>query len=263
MTPLPVSVCIISGAEERRIGRTLASVAGWVAEVNVVLNEEVTDGTEEICRAHGARVFREPWRGYGMQKNSATSKATQPWVLGLDADEVVTPELRDEIIRKFDDGALTAKFTGFSMPLLSFYAGRWIRHGDWYPDRKTRLWRRGSGRWMGEGGLHERLRVDGAVGELRADLLHFSYDNLNHHLAKLQTYSDLFAHAAVRADRRVGVFDLAVRPLWRFLHGYVLRLGFLDGWQGFVIAWMSALMSFLKYAKLREAALPGAKDRLR
>ena len=147
MTPVPISVCIISGAEAKRIGRTLASVAGWAAEVNVVLNEEVIDGTEEICRQHGARVFREPWKGYAGQKNSAAAKATQPWILSLDADEVVTPELRDEIIRTFGDVTLSTRCAGFSLPRLSFYAGRWIRHGDRYPDRKTRLWKRGEGRW--------------------------------------------------------------------------------------------------------------------
>ena len=259
---LPLAVCIISGAEAHQIGRTLASVAGWVSEINVVLNEEVQDGTEAVCLAHGANVFREPWRGYVAQVNSAADKATQEWVLGLDADEVVTPALREEIQAIFADGPQTAKFAAFSMPRLSFYAGRWIRHGDWYPDRKTRLWRRGKGVWKGEE-PHYDIAVDGSTGRLRGELEHFSFRNLGHHLAKLQTYSDIFARDAAHAGKRASVLDLAVRPWWRFFRGYVLRLGFLDGWQGFVIAWMSAQLSFLKYAKLRESALPGAKDRLR
>ncbi len=262
MTPLPISVCIIAGAEARRIGRTLASVAGWAAEVDVVLNQDVADGTEEICLGHGARVFREPWRGHIAQKNSAADKATQPWLLGIDADEVVTPALRDEITRLLADPTIAERCAGYSMPRLSFYAGRWIRHGDWYPDRKTRLWRRGQGRWVGED-PHDRLEVDGPVGVLRSDLQHYSYDDIDHHVAKARSYSDIFVREARRAGRPPSLAGLVVRPPWRFFRGYVVRLGFLDGWQGFVIAWMSALMTFLRYAKLRESALPGAKDRLR
>lgn len=251
MSPLPVSVCIISGAEAGRIGRALASVAGWVAEINVVLNQEVTDGTEEICLQHGARVFREPWRGYVAQVNAAAAKATQTWILGLDADEVVTPELRDEIRAVVGMEKGVSGHGAFSMPRMSFYSGRWIRHGDWYPDRKVRLWRRGEGVWQGED-PHYHVVVTGLVGRLRGDLQHFSYENLRHHVAKIQLYSDIFARDAGKSGRSVRLFDLAVRPPWRFMRGYVFRLGFLDGWQGFVIAWMTALLTFLKYAKLRE-----------
>lgn len=252
--PVPVSVCIISGAEAGRIGRALASVSGWAAEVNVVLNEEVTDGTEEICRQHGAHVFREPWRGYVAQVNSAAAKATQPWILGLDADEVITPALQAEIQSAVKADAGASQPVAFSMPRLSFYAGRWIRHGDWYPDRKIRLWRRGLGGWEGEE-PHYHVVIQGAVGRLRGDIQHFSYDSLKHHVAKVQLYSDLFARDALKAGRPISMLDLIIRPPWRFLRGYFFRLGFLDGWQGFVIAWMSALLAFLKYAKLREARL--------
>jgi glycosyltransferase involved in cell wall biosynthesis len=252
MSLLPVSVCIISGAEAGRIGRALTSVAGWVAEINVVLNEEVSDGTEEICLRHGARVYREPWRGYVAQVNSAAAKATQTWVLGLDADEAVTPELREEIRAVVANGTGRPDHAAYSMPRMSFYSGRWIRHGDWYPDRKVRLWRRGRGVWQGED-PHYHVVVDGRVGRLRGDLQHFSYENLRHHVAKLQLYSDIFARDAHKTGRRARTPDLIFRPPWRFLRGYVFRMGFLDGWQGFVIAWMSALLTFLKYAKLHEA----------
>lgn len=252
MSPLPVSVCIISGPEARRIGRTLASVSSWVAEVNVVLNEDANDGTEEICREHGARVFREPWRGYVTQVNSAAAKATQEWILGVDADEVVTPELRAEIEAAVAAEARTPHYVAFSMPRLSYYAGAWIRHGDWYPDRKIRLWKRGFGVWEGTE-PHYHVEIQGSVGQFRSDLQHFSYVDIRHHVAKLQSYSDLFAKDAARTGRKAGALDLWVRPPWRFLRGYFFRLGFLDGWQGFVIAWMSAALTFLKYAKLREA----------
>ena len=251
---MPVSVCIISGAEAGRIGRTLASVSGWAAEINVVLNEEVTDGTEEICRQHGARIFREPWRGYIAQVNSAAAKATQPWILGLDADEVITPSLEAEICAVVNAAAEASQPVAYSMPRLSFYAGRWIRHGDWYPDRKIRLWRRGHGVWEGED-PHYHVVIRGAVGRFKGDIQHFSFENLKHHVSKLQLYSDIYARDAGKAGRRPSMLDLIIRPPWRFLRGYFFRLGFLDGWQGFVIAWMSALLAFLKYAKLREASL--------
>jgi glycosyltransferase involved in cell wall biosynthesis len=244
---------MISGAEALRIGRPLESVSSWAAEIVVVLNTEVTDATEAICREHGARVIRESWKGHIAQKNSAAAKATQPWILAIDADEVVTPELQAEIRRTLSNPGTCEPYAAFSVPRLSCYAGRWIRHGDWYPDRKVRLWRRGTAQWGGED-PHDRLDVTGAVGRLRGDLEHYSYDSLSHHLSKVQTYSDIFVREAQARNRGARLFDLVVRPPWRFIRGYFLRAGFLDGWQGFVIAWMSALLTFLKYAKLREAS---------
>jgi glycosyltransferase involved in cell wall biosynthesis len=248
---VPVSICIISGAEARRIGRTLASVSGWAAEVNVVLNEEVADGTEEICREHGARVFREPWKGHVAQKNSAAAKATQPWVFGLDADEVVTPALRAEIEAVVSSPVTPSTPAGYSVPRLTFYGGRWIRHGDWYPDRKIRLWQRGRGRWEGVD-PHDRVEVEGPVTRLRGDLEHHSFENLEHHCRKLLSYSELFARDAARTGRRFSGLDLVVRPPWRFLRCYFFRLGFLDGWAGFHIAVLSAHLAYLKYARVWE-----------
>ena len=244
---------MISGAEALRIGRPLASVSSWAAEIVVVLNADVTDGTDVLCEQHGAKVIREPWKGHIAQKNSAAEKASQPWILAIDADEVVTPALWEEITRTLADSGAAARYSAFSVPRLSRYAGRWIRHGDWYPDRKIRLWRRGAARWGGED-PHDRLEVTGAVGSLNADLEHYSYDSLSHHVSKLQSYSDIFVREAHARGRGARLFDLVVRPPWRFFRGYVLRAGFLDGWQGFVIAWMSALLAFLKYAKLRESS---------
>ena len=252
MTRLPISVTMISGAEAGRIGRALESVAAWTSEIIVVLNEEVRDGTEEIARRYDARVFREPWKGHIAQKNSAASKATQEWVLGLDADEAVSPELRDEIERLMADKRLLEGFAAFSFPRLSWYCGRWIRHGDWYPDRQTRLWRRGRAKW---GGInpHDKLIVEGAAGKLRADLHHYSSESINHSLKKLVTFSDEFVRQHGLTKRSSGVFDLALRPPWRFLRAYVFRLGFLDGWPGYYIACHTAFSTLVRYAKLHEA----------
>ena len=254
MTRLPISVSVISGAEAGRIGRALESVADWTSEIIVVLNEEVRDGTEEIARRHGAKIFREPWKGYIAQKNSAAQKATQEWLLGLDADEVVSPELREEIQRAFAKRK-TEQFAAFSFPRLCWYCGRWIRHGDWYPDHQTRLWRRDHARW---GGIdpHDHLEVTGEIGNLRADLHHFSRESINAHLQKIIPFSDEFVRQRAGAKIKPGVFDLAVRPLWRFLRAYFFRLGFLDGWPGYYIAAHTAFSTVVRYAKIREAQLP-------
>ena len=134
---------MVSAAEAHRIGKALGSVAEWTSEIVVVLNEEVTDDTEEIAKSYGAKVIREPWKGMIGQKASVAAKATQEWILDLDADEVVSDELRDEINRALGDKSVNGQIAAFSYPRLSWYCGRWIRHGDWYPDRQNRLWRRG------------------------------------------------------------------------------------------------------------------------
>jgi glycosyltransferase involved in cell wall biosynthesis len=248
---------MISGAEVARIGKALASVQGWTAEMVVVLNEEVRDGTDEICLQLGAKVFRESWKGHISQKNSAATKASQDWILGLDADEAVSAELRDELQRLFDRPARLESCAAFSFPRMSRYCGRWIRHGDWYPDRQIRLWRRGRARW---GGVdpHDRLEVDGQVGKLKSDLEHYSSETINARLQKIIPFSDEFVRQHAADHGCPGVLDLALRPLWRFVRAYVVRLGFLDGWQGFYIASHTAFSTLVRYAKLREASGKGA-----
>ena len=253
MSKMPISVCLISGAEANRIGRALESVAGWTSEIVVVLNEDVRDGTEEIARALGAQVFREPWKGHIAQKNSAAAKAAQPWLLGLDADEVVSPELREEILRLFARAGGAEPFAAYSFPRCTRFCGRWIRHGDWYPDRKTRLWKRGCAEW---GGVdpHDKVHVRGQTGRLKGDLMHDHGEGINGLVAKIARYSDDFARDAQQTGRRATWLDLAVRPAWRFVRSYCLRMGFLDGWQGCYIAWLTAFYTATRYAKVRTAA---------
>ena len=252
MTALPISVCIISGAEVGRIGRALESVAGWTSETVVVLNEEVRDGTEEIARAQGAKVIRAPWRGHIAQKNFAAQQATQDWILGLDADEEVSPELRQEIQALFASREKLEPFTAFSFPRLTRFCGRWIRHGDWYPDRGTRLWRRGQAQWGGVN-PHDELMVPGAVGKLRNPLRHYNAIAIDDQIAKIASYSSDFIRGAHERQKSSTWLDLAFRPGWRFMRAYFLRLGFLDGWQGYYIAWMTAFYTVTRYAKLRAA----------
>jgi len=253
---LPISVCIVSGAEAHRIGQTLESVAPWTSEIVVVLNEEVRDGTDEIAVRFGAKVFREPWKGFIGQKHSAAEKATQPWLLNLDADEVVTPELAGEIRAVVSNPAATC--AAYEFPRCTFYCGRWIRHGDWYPDRVLRLWRRGKASWTGEE-PHARLEVAGRIGRLRSDLQHHSNESIARQIAKIAPYHADFVQRRVAAGKPAGCFELLIRPPWRFLRAYFLRLGFLDGWQGLYIAGLSCFSTLTRYAMVREAREQSAK----
>ena len=253
MKSFPISVCLVSGAEAHRIAPALESVKGWTAEIVAVLNHDVRDGTDRIVEAHGGRVFREPWKGFIGQKNSAAEKARQPWLLNLDADEVVTPALRREIEAVVsEDGR---GYAAFEFPRCTYYCGRWIRHGDWYPDRVRRLWRAASARWAGDE-PHARLAVDGRIGRLRADLQHFSNESINHTLTKIGSYSDYYVQRRLTSNRQgIDRWDMFARPLWKFFRAYVLRLGFLDGWPGYFIAWMNAFSTVTRHAKVLEARL--------
>jgi glycosyltransferase involved in cell wall biosynthesis len=249
---LPVSVCLIAGNEVLRLGRTLQSVAGWAAEIIVVINHDVNDGTDKIAESFGAKVFREPWKGHIAQKNSAAQKAGQHWLLGVDADEVVSPELQEEIQRLFAGPEKFRGFNAFRFPRCTFYCGGWIRHGDWYPDHQIRLWRRGTARW---GGVdpHDKLLVSGSVGSLRGDLLHYSMESIEHQIQKTIRYADEFAATCRAENRRITFWQLLIRPPWRFVRAYIFKLGFLDGWRGLSVAWMTAFYTFLRYFKAIEA----------
>jgi glycosyltransferase involved in cell wall biosynthesis len=254
MKKLPLSVCLISGAEAHRIGKALSSVADWAEEIIVVLNEEVADGTEEIAKSFRAKTFHEAWKGFAGQKNSAAQKAGQPWILGLDADEVVSAELRQEICETLEDVRKTSRYSAFEFSRCTYYCGRWIRHGDWYPDRVTRLWKKDLGVWEGVE-PHASLKFQGELGRLRSDLLHFSNESIDRQIAKIGPYSDYFVRHCLARGRSTGFLDLSVRPVWRFLRAYFFRLGFLDGWQGYYIAWLSAFSTVTRYVKVREAQL--------
>jgi glycosyltransferase involved in cell wall biosynthesis len=249
MKKLPISVCMISGAEAHRIGRALASVSDWATEIIVVLNEEVRDGTDEIAKKHGALVYREPWKGFVGQKNSAAEKASQPWLLGLDADEEVPANLKDEIEAAISTANGPA---AYAFPRCTFYCGRWIRHGDWYPDRVLRLCKKGAARWVGME-PHAYLEVRGKVARLRSDLLHFSNESIDRQIAKIGPYNATFVEQQLAKGLRPGFFHLVIRPFWRFVRGYIFRLGFLDGWQGYYIASLHAFSTLTRNAKICEA----------
>ncbi len=240
-----LSVCIVAMDEEDRLGDCLRSVD--FADEWIVVDSHSSDGTRELAASMGARVIERDWPGHVEQKNFALDQAEHEWVLCLDADERVSPELRESIL-----AALASPTSdGFEICRRTWYLGRWIRHGGWYPDRNLRLFRRGKGRWGGTN-PHDHMYVQGTVARLSGDLLHYSYRSLSDHLRIIDSYTSIAAREKHARGKRASVIDLTLRPLWKLLRMYVLKAGFLDGVAGVVVAVMGSYYVFLKYAKLRE-----------
>lgn len=226
---LNLSVIVIAGFEEHNIGPCLESVRN-AAEIIVVCSEQ-QDDTMEIARRYTSHVMYHAFGGYAAQKQFALEQATQPWVLSLDADERVTPELREEISAVLDaDGPAD----GYSMPRRNHFRKKWLRHGGWYPDRQMRLFRR-SRAHLTDRLVHEGFEVEGNLGELHAPLLHYTLPHVRHMLMKNASYA-LFEAREKRDRRRVIAADFLLRPPLEFLKKYFLQRGFLDGWEGFIVA---------------------------
>ncbi len=242
-----LAVCVVTLDEEDRIADCLDSVA-WADEI-LVVDSGSADRTAAIARERGARVIVRDWPGYAAQKNFAQQQVATDWVLSIDADERVTAELAEQI-----RGLLAAApegLAGASVPRRTWYLGRWIRHGGWYPDRKVRLVRRGRGRWEGED-VHEKLVADGAIRALGGDLLHYTYRDIADHLRTIDRFTTAAARGmAARGSRGAG-FGMFANPPLKFLKMYLLKAGFLDGLPGFVVAVLGSYYVFLKYAKLWE-----------
>lgn len=242
-----VSVITIVQNEEQNIGECLESVR-W-ADERIVVDSGSVDRTVEVAQQHGADVMTVTWEGYGPTKNVALDHCTGDWILWLDADERVPPELAEEI-RSIVDGDGNSE-AGFEVGRRAYFLGRWIQHSGWYPGRVTRLFRKGKGRFN-DSRVHEQLLLDGPVGSLKNDLLHFTDPNLHHYFTKFNRYTSLAAEQLHAGGRQFSLYDLLVRPPFQFLKMYILRRGFLDGMHGFVLATVSAWYVFTKYAKLWE-----------
>jgi len=246
---LPISVCIIAGAEEERIGTCLRSVADWTSEIVVVLNSETQDKTEEIAKSFGTRVHRSPWQGFREQKNLVLSFATQPWVLALDSDEEVSDELRGAIFSFFSADA--NRFDGADFARKVWFMGRWITHGDWYPDRVLRLFRREKGKWSGTE-EHCSVKVEGSKTTLRGDLLHYSNPNISAYISKINYFADVHLQRQLAEGARWSAPSAIFRSAWRFFRAYLLRRGFLDGYPGFFIAASTAYSTLVRHSRLFE-----------
>ena len=244
-----LSVAIITLNEEANIRRTLESIR-WADEI-IVLDSGSTDRTVSICREFTDLVFQQDWLGYGKQKNAAIDRAGGDWVLSLDADEPIEPALADEIraIMASPDAR-----DGYRIPRKTFFLGRWVRHGGWYPDYNLRLFRKGKGRFS-ERVVHESVTVDGTIGATRHAILHYAYPDLSSYLASINRYSSLAVEVMAQRGipaRKTSWITIVFRPVATFLLKYVFRLGFLDGKQGLLINLFHSWYVFAKYAKAWE-----------
>jgi glycosyltransferase involved in cell wall biosynthesis len=244
---MAITICIICFNEEENIRRCLES-SKWADEI-IVLDSMSQDRTVEIAREYTDKVYQRKWSGFVDGKNFALSKATSEWVLSLDADEEITDELRGEIREEI--GKKHAK-EGYTVPRLSFYQGRWIEHSGFYPDRQLRLFKRSKGSWVGKR-VHERIQVNGEVGRLTSNLLHYPYKGtISGQVQTIDAFSTLLAQNLHEQGKRYSPLLLLLRPPLKFIEVYLLRLGFLDGIAGFIIAMSSAYAVFVRYVKLRE-----------
>lgn len=244
-----LSAVIITLNEEARLPACLASL-DWVDDL-VVVDAGSTDRTQEIARQAGARLFVNPWPGYGAQKNFAFEQARGEWILIVDADERISPALRDEI-RALLHGGRPPAWDAFEVPRRNYWLGHWLRWGGAYPDRQLRLLRRGRARYDARP-LHENLLVGGPVGRLRGELVHEAYRGLDERLAKVNRYTDLAAGEGLTRRKAVRWYDLLVRPVAIFLKVYVLKRGYRDGTVGFIYAGLSSFAELAKYAKMWES----------
>lgn len=238
-----VSVTVITKDEEDDIAAALASVS-WADEI-VVVDSRSSDRTVEIARSLGARVVVRDWPGYVAQKNFAAAEATHDWILSLDADERVTPELTADIRRVLENPAHAA----YRVPRLTWHLGRWIRGTDWYPDYQRRLYDRRAAQWTGKY-VHEAVAVNGSVGQLRGDLWHFPYKDIADHLETIDRYTSYSARQMHESGRRASLLHLAAHPPLAFLRNYVAKGGFRLGTAGWIVSAMNAYYVFLKFAKL-------------
>jgi glycosyltransferase involved in cell wall biosynthesis len=240
----PVTVTIITLNEAGHIRACLDAVR-W-ADERLVVDSGSTDGTPDLARAAGARVIERDWPGYSQQKNFAAAQAAHDWILSVDADERVTPELAAEIRELMQRGPDAA---GYRMPRVTWHLGRWIRTTDWYPDRQLRLYDRRRATWPARR-VHESVTADGSVVDLKQELQHFAYRDISHHLQTMDRYTTLAADEMHAAGRGAGLFDLTIHPWAAFMRNYFLRGGIKDGLPGFIISTTNAYYVFLKFAKL-------------
>jgi len=246
MDKILLSVIIITKNEQDNIEDCLESVK-WADEI-IVVDSGSRDRTEEICRKFTDSFYVKDWPGFGIQKQRALNLASYEWVLSIDADERVTPELRDEIINKLTQNS---NISGYLIPRLSNYLGKDIRHSGWYPDYILRLVRKKKS-YFTEDIVHEKMIVNGSIKKLSNHFLHYPYKDITHHMKKLNDYSSLSAEKMFSNGKRISWPMIFLKALYGFIRAYILRRGFLDGWQGVIVSVSTAMSVYYKYLKLKE-----------
>ncbi len=251
---MEISVVIITHNEEKRLEPALRSVEGVASEI-IVVDSLSSDDTVKIAQKYTDKVFKRKWTNFADQKNYANEQTSFPWILSLDADERLSPRLRQEILQLKKGEPRCA---GFSMPRQAFYFGKWIRHSGWYPDRKVRLFRKDNARWEGEY-IHEKLVVEGKIEKLEGSIYHFTYQNISDHLARINRFSDLGAKKLYAQKKKCRWYHLVFLPLFRFIKSFFLKAGFLEGYAGLIISVLHGYAIFVRYAKLKEIWKKGEK----
>jgi len=243
-----ISATIIALNEERNIERCLKSLQGIADEV-IVVDSFSKDKTVEICEKYGAKVFQHPFEGYGAQKNFAVSQTSFDWILSLDADEALSEKLRNSLLAAKESEA----FDAYKCNRMNNFCGKWIKHGGWYPDRQLRFWNKNAGSWNGNK-VHEKVKLKPGtkLGHLKGDLLHYSYYSFYEYVSQMNKYSDLKAEEKIRRGKKVFLPWLLFKPFGKFIINYFYKLGFLDGYYGFVLAHGAAYADFVTYVKMKE-----------
>lgn len=242
-----ISAVIITYNEEMFINKCLASIEGLVDEI-IVVDSFSVDSTEEICKKYNARFIKHKFEGYRDQKNFALQFASYKNILSLDADEALSNELRESILIIKDNW----EYNGYYVNRRNYYCGQWIRHSHWYPDKQLRLFNSDSGKW-GDLNLHERFKMSNGdkVGTLKGDLVHWPYSTYQEHVDKMHKFSLIAAEEFHKAGKKATIFTPYIHLIWGFLRTYIIKLGFLDGRNGFLICSLYASATFKKYNNLR------------
>jgi glycosyltransferase involved in cell wall biosynthesis len=244
---LGISVVIITLNEERNIGRCLDSVRDIADEV-IVVDSFSTDRTEEICREKGVQFVQHKFEDYVKQHIFADSLATREYILSLDADEALSDKLIKSIIEIKKD----FKAGAYTMNRMTNYCGQWIKHCGWYPDKKLRIYHKNAGEWSGKK-IHEsvKLKEGTSIEHLKGDILHYSFYTISEHINQANKFTDITAQVAFEEGKKAGCIKIVFSPIAKFIRDYIFNLGFLDGYNGFLICQISANATFLKYVKLK------------
>jgi len=245
-----LSVIIITYNEEKNLARCLGSLT--FADEIIIVDSHSTDKTKEIAQKYTDKIWEVNWEGFGKTKELARQKTSNAWVFSIDADEEVTPKLKEEILQVVQNNF----YAGYFLPRQSLFLGKWMGHSGWYPDYVLRLFRKEAGQFD-KALVHEQAQVKGEIGYLKNPLRHYTYPNLKHYFKKLKRYTTLASQELHQKGIRAYPWDLIFRPPATFFKMYLLKLGFLDGWQGMVLAVLSSYQVLVKYLKLMNLNLRG------
>lgn len=253
---IKISATIITFNEEKKIEKCIESLLG-VADEIIVVDSFSTDGTETICARYPVRFTKRTFEGYIAQKNYAVDQASYDYILALDADEVLSEELKASVL----EVKASWKYDGYSVNRFNNYCGKWIRFCGWYPDRKIRLWDRRKARWSGED-PHDKVQLfAGRVKQLQGDLLHYAYFTVDEHLRQMHKFAEVAAKAKYRNGKKpIFLIHVVLNPMFKFFRKYLLQLGFLDGYYGFVFCATTSALNFYKYLRLYEYHRRGLPD---